>query len=86
MKMFERDGFLRMSWKEGSDLIVQGHGGTADTLLALCAGIKEVIENTVPPEEQLECSQELTLMLLKMMRTSVTTIDLGAMGGAGPHG
>lgn len=84
MKIFEKDGHLRLAWKSGSGMMFQAHGGTADVLLALATGIKEVIESTVPPESRMDCAQELTDLLLDMMQMPETKIDLGAMmkGGA----
>lgn len=84
MKMFKKGGHLRLDWKSGTGVVLQGQGGTADVLLALATGIKEVIESTVPPESRMDCAQELTDLLLDMMQMPVTKIDLGAMmkGGA----
>lgn len=81
MKMFEKDGSLILAWKAGSGVMIQGRGHTADTLLALASGIKEVIERTVPPESRLDCAKNLTELLLEMMQMPVTKIDIGAMKG-----
>ena len=84
MKMFEKTGYLRLAWRPGSGMMFEAHGDTADVLLALASGIKEVIESTVPPEHRMDCARELTDLLLEMMQAPVTKIDLGAMmkGGA----
>lgn len=85
MKMFKKDGHLRLAWKSGSGIMFQVHGGKADVLLALATGIKEVIESTVPPENRVECARKLADLLLDMMQLPVTKIDLGAMKGGDPH-
>ena len=79
MKMFEKDGSLILAWKAGSGVMIHGRGHTADTLLALASGIKEVIERTVPPESRLDCAKNLTELLMEMMQMPVTKIDIGAM-------
>lgn len=79
MKIFEKDGHLRLAWKSGSGMMFQGHGDTADVLLALATGIKEVIESAIPPESRMDCARDLTGLLLDMMQMPVTKIDFGAM-------
>lgn len=64
MKMFEKSGRLQLAWKPGSGLIIDGHGGSADIMLALTAGIKEAIESAVPPEHRMDCARELSDLLL----------------------
>lgn len=86
MKIFEKDGHLRLAWKSGSGMIFQGHGGTADVLLALATRIKEVIESTIPPESRMDCARYLTGLLLDMMQAPVTKIDFGAMKGGAHRG
>ena len=85
MKIFEKDGHLRLAWKSGSGMMFQAHGGTTDILLALATGIKEVIESTVPPEGRVECVRKLADLLLEMMQVPVTKIDFGAMKGGARH-
>lgn len=84
MKMFKKEGYLQLKWKSGSGMMIQSRGSTADIMLALATGINDVIESTVPPEKRVECARKLAELLLEMMRTPVTKIDLGAMmkGGA----
>ena len=84
MRIFEKAGYLHIAWGPGSGMMFEAHGDTADVLLALASGIKEVIESAVPPEHRMDCARELTDLLLEMMQAPVTKIDLGAMmkGGA----
>lgn len=86
MKMFEKTGYLRLAWRPGSGMMFEAHGDTADVLLALASGIKEVIESAVPPEHRMDCARDLSELLLEMMRTSVTKIDFGAMKGGAHRG
>ncbi len=79
MKIFEKDGHLRLAWKSGSGMMFQFHGDTADVLLALATGITEVIESAIPPESRMDCARDLTGLLLDMMQAPVTKIDFGAM-------
>ena len=84
MRIFEKDGYLHLAWRPGSGMMVKAQGATADVLMALASGIKEVIESAVPPEHRMDCARDLTDLLLEMMQAPVTKIDLGAMmkGGA----
>lgn len=84
MKMFEKDGFLRLEWTSDSSVMVKGHGHPADLMLAAIVAIKEIIESNTRPEDRKTCAQELTDLLLDMMQMPETKIDLGAMmkGGA----
>lgn len=86
MKMFEKTGYLRLAWRPGSGMMFEAHGDTADVLLALASGTKEVIESTVPPEHRMDCARELSELLLEMMRAPVTKIDFGAMKGGAHRG
>lgn len=84
MRIFEKAGYLHIAWRPGSGMMFEAHGDTADVLLALASGIKEGIESTVPPEHRMDCARDLSELLLEMMRTPVTKIDLGTImkGGA----
>ncbi len=79
MRIFEKTGYLRLAWRPGSGLMFQGHGDTADILLALASATKEVIESTCRPEVRMDCARDLSELLLEMMRAPVTKIDFGAM-------
>lgn len=85
MKIFEKNGHLRLAWKSGSGVMFQAHGDTADVLLALATGITEVIESAIPPESRMDCARDMTGLLLDMMQMPMTKIDLGAMKGGDPH-
>lgn len=81
MKMFEKDGVLTLNWKEGARILIDGRGDTADTLLALCAGLKGVIEERISPEKQAACAREVAELFLSMMQMGAVKVDLGAMKG-----
>lgn len=83
MKMFEKDGFLRLEWTSGSGLKVKGHGHPADLMLAAIAAVKDVIESNTRPEDHKACAQELAELLVKLMDLPMTTIDMGAIMGGG---
>ena len=82
MKMFEKDGFLRLEWTSDSSVMVKGHGHPADLMLAAIVEVKDVIESNTRPEDHKACAQELAALLVELMDQPVTKIDLGAiMGG-----
>lgn len=82
MKMFEKNGFLRLEWTSESGLKVKGHGHPADLMLAAIVAVKDVIESNTRPEDHKACAQELAELLVELMDLPMTTIDLGAiMGG-----
>ena len=81
MKMFEKDGSLHLVWKAGSGVMIRGHGHTADTLLALASGIKEVIEFAMPPEDRIDCAKKLTELLLDMMNVPAIKISFDSTKG-----
>lgn len=82
MKMFEKDGFLRLEWTSDSSVMVKGHGHPADLMLAAIVAIKEIIESNTRPEDRKACAQELAELLVELMDQPMTTINLGAiMGG-----
>ncbi len=83
MKMFEKDGFLRLEWTSGSGVMVKGHGHPVDLILASVVAIKEIIESNTRPEDHKACAQELAELLVELMDQPMTTIDLGAIMGGG---